>query len=54
MKRGLILLIILATLAGIGCQGAVSTPPAQGFFLDVIEPTVVNAASVAALLLRLR
>lgn len=47
IKQGLILLIILATLIGAGCQGAVSPPPAQGFFLEVTEPQDESVVSTS-------
>lgn len=58
MKRGLMLLVILATLLVAGCQEATPVPPSppppepppsQGFFLEVAEPqdeTVVNTSPI--------
>ena len=45
MKRGLILLVMIAVLLGVGCYGTVPLSPAQGFFLEVTAPqdeTVVS------------
>ena len=38
MRRVLILLVVLATLLGVGCHGTATPPPTQGFFLEVAEP----------------
>ena len=38
MRRVLILLVVLATLLGVGCNGTATPPPSQGFFLEVTEP----------------
>ena len=48
MKRGLILLVVLATLLSAGCQGGVSSPPAS-LFLEVTEPydeTIVDTSPI--------
>jgi len=49
VKRGLMLLVMIAALLGAGCHGTAPLPPPQGFFLEVTEPqneTVVSTSPI--------